>query len=151
MRSVHLAVEVPGRSPDDVFPLLCDFGRYAELTEDVRSVEVEQTGELTARSTWEVDFRDGVLEWTEDDTIDPEHHRLSFTQVEGDFESFEGTWAVEATDRGSVVRFDAEVDVGIASLGALIEPIAERSLRENLTAILRGLFGEDVAVNGATA
>ena len=151
MRSVHLAVEVPGRAPDDVFPLLCDFGRYPELTDDVRSVEVERTGELTTRSTWEVDFRDGVLEWTEDDTVDPERHRLSFTQVDGDFESFEGSWAVEASGTGSVVRFDAEVDVGIASLGALIEPIAERSLRENLTAILRGLFGEDVAVREAAS
>lgn len=40
------------------------------------------------------------------------------------------------------MRFRAAFDLGIPSLASIIDPIAERTLAENMQLILRGLTGE---------
>lgn len=145
MRTVNVRVAVPGVAPADVFDKLSDFERYPELCDEVESVTVEDLGGGKARSTWEVDFREGVLEWVEEDVFDRDAGTITFTEVDGDFEQFEGSWRVEADDAGSgtVITFDATVDIGMDTLGSVIEPIAERSLRENIVLIAKGLFGDE--------
>ena len=145
MRTVQVRVAVPEAAPADVFEKLRDFERYPELCDEVQSVTVEDLGGGKTRSTWEVDFREGILEWVEEDVIDEAAGTITFQEVEGDFEQFEGTWSVEAKDAGSIVMFAATLDIGMDTLGSVIEPIAERSLRENIVLILRGLFGDSVA------
>jgi ribosome-associated toxin RatA of RatAB toxin-antitoxin module len=149
MRTVSVTVDVPGQAPADVFQKLGDFERYPELTEAVRSVSVERLGDGKARSTWEVDFREGVLEWVEEDSFDEAAGTIAFQEVDGDFEQFEGVWRVVANDDGSAVHFDATIDIGLDTLGSVIEPIAERSLRENVVVILTGLFGAGVSERSA--
>jgi hypothetical protein len=39
------------------------------------------------------------------------------------------------------VTFDAELDMGIPSLAAIIDPIARNALRDNVLLILTGLLG----------
>jgi ribosome-associated toxin RatA of RatAB toxin-antitoxin module len=97
-------------------------------------------------STWEVDFRDGVMEWTEADEFDDPATTIRFTQLDGDFEEFAGSWSTRRDGADSIVEFTAHFDIGIPSLGAIIEPLAERTLRDNVTQILRGLLGADIAI-----
>lgn len=61
---------------------------------------------------------------------------MHFTQVEGDLASFEGEWAVEETDDGVVIRFQADFDLGIPSLATMLNPVAERALRSNISELI---------------
>jgi ribosome-associated toxin RatA of RatAB toxin-antitoxin module len=145
MRHVEIIADVPGTPAARAYEVLRDFEHYADLTDAVRSVTVTSgsDGELT--SIWEVNFRSGVLRWTEVDRLDDSTLTMAFEQVDGDFDHFSGVWKVD-DDGGCVVRFKADFDLGMPSLGHIIDPIAENALRENISIILRGLLGEAVSV-----
>jgi ribosome-associated toxin RatA of RatAB toxin-antitoxin module len=145
MPSVAVTAAVPGSLPDEVFEAVADFGSYAEHTATVREVVVTPAADGGVESAWEVNFRNGVLAWTERDTVDLGARRIDFEQVDGDFVLFTGTWAVEPDGEGSVVRFTASFDLGMPSLAPMIDPIAVRTLVDNVQAILSGLLGPDVS------
>jgi ribosome-associated toxin RatA of RatAB toxin-antitoxin module len=148
VRRVQVTARVQGRSAADTYAALCDFAHYPEVAEAVRSVSVQRGDDGDVTSTWEVDFRDGVMEWTEADEFDEAATTIRFTQVDGDFEDFAGSWSARSEGPDAVVEFNAQFDIGIPSLGAIIEPLAERTLRANVTQILRGLLGPDVEMAG---
>jgi ribosome-associated toxin RatA of RatAB toxin-antitoxin module len=140
-QTVAIEALVPGVDPDTAFARVLDFERYAEHTAGVRHVDVRDEGDDGVRSTWEVDFRGGVLMWTERDEVDLALRRIDFTQTEGDFATFDGHWTVDARGRGSVVRFACRFDLGMPTLASMVDPVASRALRESMHEILRGLFG----------
>lgn len=147
--SVHAATDI---GPDEAFRRIADYGRYAELTSTVRSVRLEQrAGE--PYSVWEVDFRGGILRWTERDEVDVVARVLAFEQVDGDLERFEGRWDVAPDGSGSRVQFTAVLDMGMPSLAPIVDPVAKAALAENIGRILAGLFAGDrldLAPNRAT-
>jgi ribosome-associated toxin RatA of RatAB toxin-antitoxin module len=144
VRFVTIDALVPDRPSDQVFHTLVDYARYPELTPVVRDVQVwtDPGGDLI--SSWEVNFRNGILRWTERDVVDHDRMRIDFTQTEGDVAEFAGSWSCRVEDCGTAVRFEALVDLGIASLADVLDPIAARTLAETITGILVGLFGEGV-------
>jgi ribosome-associated toxin RatA of RatAB toxin-antitoxin module len=173
MRSVCLRLHVPNQPASDVYATLADFGRYPELCEAVRSVTItERSGNRTV-SAWEVTFRAGLLRWTEEDTFDPAAMRITFRQTEGDIAVFDGTWQCldrqcldrqcldqpgqDAAAGGTEIVFNARLDMGIPSLADALEPIAARTLTDNIVSIVRGLVGHadliesDVAVPARSA
>jgi hypothetical protein len=173
MRSVCLRLHVPNQPASDVYATLADFGRYPELCEAVRSVIItERSGNRTV-SAWEVTFRAGLLRWTEEDTFDPAAMRITFRQTEGDIAVFDGTWQCldrqcldwqcldqpgqDAAAGGTEIVFNARLDMGIPSLADALEPIAARTLADNIVSIVRGLVGHadliesDVAVPARSA
>ncbi len=147
MRTVLVSARAANCSPDHAYSALRDFERYPEVAEAVRQVSVERHNTDSVTSTWEVDFRDGVMEWTEADEFDDEARTIRFTQLDGDFEEFAGSWSARGDGPDSIVEFRASFDIGIPSLGAIIEPLADRTLRENVTQILRGLLGADLEID----
>lgn len=149
--SVVLDADVPGWQADDVFARVADFRRYPELTAAVRKVTVEDEGADGLVSTWEVNFRKGILVWTERDQIDPDRRLIEFTQTKGDFAMFTGTWTVDETGDSTRVGFASRFDLGIASLASLVDPIACRALRDSVHDILEGLFGEEITIHDIEA
>jgi ribosome-associated toxin RatA of RatAB toxin-antitoxin module len=145
MPSVRVETLVPAADADEVFARISDFPRYAEHTGAVREIRVEPGPDGTLRSAWSVNFRNGIMVWRERDRVDPVARRITFELLSGDFAAFEGGWRVEAAGDDVTVRFDAEFDLGMPSLAAIIDPIAIEALRENIRAILRGLLGDGVA------
>jgi ribosome-associated toxin RatA of RatAB toxin-antitoxin module len=139
VRQVQLRARVPDRDADELYALVKRFERYPELTEHVLVVEVTPSGDGRIRSRWEVQVGDGLLRWVEEDVFDDEQRRIRFEQVEGDLQSFTGDWAVLQEGPDAVVELDAEFDLGMASLSSLVEPIAERILRESFALMLSGL------------
>jgi len=132
-----------GLDADTAYDRICDFPRYPQLTEAVRDVVITETdddGGLV--SAWTVRFRDGLLRWTERDVFRPLARTIVFTQLKGDFATFEGEWSVEPEGTGCRVTFDSVFDLGIPTLAAIIDPIAESTLRGNVLMILGGLLGE---------
>lgn len=141
MRTVRLRLHVPGKTASDVYETLADFQRYPELSDAVRSVAVTEVSENFTVSHWEVAFRAGLLCWTEEDTFDPGALSITFRQVEGDAAVFDGSWECVNAGHGSEIVFAARLDMGIPSLADALEPIAVRTLIDNIVSIVRGLVG----------
>jgi ribosome-associated toxin RatA of RatAB toxin-antitoxin module len=140
MRIVKMTTPLPGAA-DDVFERICNFERYPELTDAVRSVVVTPRADGSLASAWEVNFRNGILRWSETDRVDREQRTIEFEQLDGDFEAFTGRWSVEPANGGCVVGFEAAFDLGMPTLAPMLDPIAEGALRENVARILDGLTG----------
>ncbi len=157
MRTIRLRLHVPGKPASDVYGTLADFERYPELSDAVRSVAVTRLTENRTVSRWEVTFRAGLLCWTEEDTFDPGALSITFRQLEGDAAVFDGSWECVDAEHGSEVVFSARLDMGIPSLADALEPIAARTLIDNIVSIVRGLVGSaelvasDVAVPAGSA
>ncbi|WNI30975.1 SRPBCC family protein [Streptomyces sp. ITFR-6] len=149
MRAVELEHHSAGVDARTAYGLVRDFGRYPELVAVVRRVEVHPGADSEAVvSDWEVDFRNGVLTWSEEDVFDDEAMLISFRQTAGDFEVFDGQWEVTTAGpagAGCVVRFQAKFDFGLPSLAGIIDPVAERVLRETIATILKALLGGEGA------
>ena len=144
MPDVAVTALVPGTCADEVFAAVADFGAYPRHTDAVREVVVRTAGGAV-ESDWVVNFRNGVLAWTERDVLDPCGRRITFQQLDGDFAVFTGSWLVEPDGEGSTVTFAASFDLGMPSLAPMIDPIAERALAENVRAIIGGLLGPAVS------
>ncbi len=147
MRHVEITAGVPCTSAQHAYEVLSDFERYPDLTSAVRSVTIDANDDGTVSTIWEVNFRNGVLRWTEADRLDDRALTIAFDQTDGDFHSFSGEWTVDGQADGCTVRFAASFDLGMPSLGRIIDPIAENALRENITLILSGLFGPDIKID----
>jgi len=141
MRTVVLDALVLGVAPAEVFAGVTRFERYAELAPHVQSTQVHQgPPEPTGRSSWELHFRSGLLNWTEVERFLPEQLIIEFEQVNGDFDEFSGRWTLRETPEGTEVHFEAGFDFGIPSLEGILDPIAERVIRETVAWALVGLF-----------
>lgn len=146
MRHLEVLARLPGRAASNVYPVLCDYRRYPDCTEAVRSVRVTDGEDGNVISDWEVVFRRGILRWTEKDRFHKDSHRIEFEQVAGDIDYFAGEWVIQDDRQGCSVRFTAAFDLGLPSLNELLEPVAEQALRENVSAILLGLLGPPVEI-----
>lgn len=143
MPTVIIDALAPAVAPAEAYDRISEFARYPELTATVENVVVHPPSpDGSVLSEWTVHFRNGLLKWTERDTFAPEQLSLGFEQVTGDFATFRGTWRVTADGGGTLVRFEAEFDLGIPTLAAILEPVAEAALRDNILKILAGLLGE---------
>src|SRR5690349_21696068 len=132
MRTVLLRLHVPDKPASDVYRTLADFERYPELSDAVQSVVVTEVSENHAVSRWEVTFRAGLMRWTEEDTFDPAALSITFRQLEGDAAVFDGSWQCIDVASGSETMFSARLDMGIPSLADALEPIAVRTLIDNI-------------------
>lgn len=144
MQYLEIVACVPNRVNTEVYPILCDFESYPENSKAVRSVSIDALPDGQTMSVWEVNFRDGVLRWTEKDFFNPLDGTINFELIEGDIAHFSGQWKVQPQDKGCRICFSANLDMGIPSLNHILEPIAEQTLSENIMGIIKGLFGEQV-------
>ncbi|WP_030670568.1 type II toxin-antitoxin system RatA family toxin [Streptomyces sp. NRRL B-1347] len=140
MRSIDVIIGVPGIAPDAVYDRVREFARYPELAPVVRAVTVHDISDAEETSDWEVYFRNGILRWTECDRFDRQALTITFAQLDGDFEVFTGTWRITASGSEVRVGFRAEFDFGIPSLAGILDPIAERVMRETIARVVLGLF-----------
>lgn len=138
MRSIHLCVDITTDDAATAFGQIADFTRFPSMAEDVHAVE---TVPGTPRhSDWEVNFRRGIMRWTEAESVDDRRLRIDFDQTDGDFEEFRGSWQLAPGPLGAQVRFEVTYDFGIESLVGIMDPIAERVIKRAICSVLAGLF-----------
>ncbi|SCF38300.1 type II toxin-antitoxin system RatA family toxin [Micromonospora mirobrigensis] len=143
MRRVLLEAVIPATPADQVFTQVVRFDRYPDLAPHVQSTVVHRTlPEPTGRSDWELHFRSGLLRWTEEETFHPDQLRITFTQTAGDFDELHGEWVLRADGDDTALRFQADFDFGIPSLAGILDPIAERVIKETIAWVLVGLFDD---------
>ncbi|MGC9542247.1 type II toxin-antitoxin system RatA family toxin [Streptomyces sp. UG1] len=144
MRHVVLHAIADGQEPAAVYHRITDFRRYPELTDTVREVSVDTLPDGSVVSDWTVSFRGGLMRWRERDTFAPDTLTLTFEQLSGDFQTFEGSWRCEPRDGGTLIVFTASFDLGIPTLAEILDPVAESTLRTNIARIVAGLVGAEV-------
>jgi ribosome-associated toxin RatA of RatAB toxin-antitoxin module len=122
----------PSIRADDAYAALQDLERHVVVTEVVRSVRVEPTGENEQISHWDVQYRRGLLRWSQFDVYDVPRRRVTFSLRDGDPAELEGFWQVREAGDGCSVTFSCDFDLGIPGLGASLDPLAARILRETI-------------------
>lgn len=148
MRHVELDAIVRKVPAGEVFDAVRRWERYPELAPHVQATRVLRADADGGASRWELHFRSGLLSWYEEETFDRDALRIAFTQTDGDFDTFTGHWQLRPDGTGTAVRFEADFDFGIPSLEGILDPIAERVIRETVAWAVTGLF-DDVALPGA--
>ncbi len=140
MRHVEILAQVDGYSATAAYERISDFQRYPEFSEAVRAVTLLEARPDYTLSSWEANFRQGILQWVEEDHFDRVNKTIHFNQTEGDVDYFAGDWRVFAQGDTCQIHFTAAIDLGIPTMADILEPIAERALRENIRSIIAGLF-----------
>jgi ribosome-associated toxin RatA of RatAB toxin-antitoxin module len=138
----HVEVELPIRAPAaDAWRAVTRLEDYADYMENVESVTVLGTTGTGARvSEWSVLLKGSVLEWVEEDELDESTRTMTFHQISGDLDEFEGHWRVDdAGDGTSVVVFSVDFEIGIPLLADMLNPVASKALRENSEHMLRAI------------
>lgn len=119
--------------PDAAFAVFGDLERHVVRTSVVRSVTVEPGETPDDRvSRWEVQYRNGLLKWSQFDRLDRDARVVTFTRRDGDPATLDGTWSVEPHDGGARITFACRFDLGIPTLSAMLDPLAGRILRETI-------------------
>ncbi|MDP8942517.1 MAG: SRPBCC family protein [Actinomycetota bacterium] len=147
MALVRVRTAVPESDCTAALRLVTDYRRWPEAADSVRSVVVEEQGDGSSISFWEVTFRGGVMKWSERDRIDADANVQTFELIEGDPHAFSGTWRAAPLDQGCLLTMDAEFDLGMPSVSHVIDPIAIEALEDAIGSVVRGLFGEDVEIS----
>ncbi len=134
---VHELLQAP---IEKVWNLVCDVEAYPQRMEPVRGIEVLESGPNHKVAAWEVELKGSILKWVEREEQDPGNHRLTYRQVEGDLERFDGYWQLrshgpEVTEAVLLVNFE----IGIPMLKDMLEPVAERAIRDNSSRMLLSL------------
>src|SRR5688572_9825654 len=105
MREVTLTASV-AQDALSVYEALADLGSYPRHMSSVRKVDLLTRSGSSCTSAWEVEFRNGLLRWTEKDDFNRDLLRIKFAQIHGDLEAFSGRWQVSPVDNmGCVVTF----------------------------------------------
>jgi ribosome-associated toxin RatA of RatAB toxin-antitoxin module len=142
--SLTLEIAAPIRQ---VWTAVTNVGRYAESMVCVRSAEiVEQFGPQRRRTAFSVTLKGSILEWQELEQLDHERHVVDFDQVSGDLERFSGAWRLTGTGPEScLVTLGVSFEIGIPLLADMLNPVAQRALRDNCTDMLRGVERQALA------
>lgn len=147
MPRVELTLEI-GAGADRVWEAVVDIERYPETMDSVRWVKLlphPDPDPAVRRSAWSIVLKGSILEWEEDELLDHDARTLTFTQRSGDMDIFEGGWQVtELAPARSQVRLTIDFEIGIPLLADMLNPVAERSLRDNCREMLLGVEREAV-------
>lgn len=146
MRATSISVRIRTEDVPAAVSVIADFSRYPSLADDVRAVE-----RTTYGSQWTVNFRRGLMRWHEMDVVNLEGLRIDFTQTDGDFAEFHGSWRLVEVLGGARVEFEVTWDFGIESMAGIMDPIAERVIKRVVCDALTGLFGEIEVLAGGEA
>lgn len=135
---VESRIHVPA---DRVWQAMVDIESFPEYMDSVRSAKVVSLSDDSTHrvSAWSATLKGSILEWLEDEHIDHDGRCIEFTQLDGDLDVFRGTWRIIEQDGVSVVRLQAEFEIGIPLLADMLNPVAARALRDNQDQMLQSL------------
>jgi len=142
MRRVTLHAVIGATSPEYVFHSIAQFERYPQYAPHLQSATVHETLPGPGRSSWELHFRSGLLRWTEQEDFDRTGLEITFAQLDGDFDEFAGWWRLEPDGADTRLHFEVDFDFGIPSLAGILDPIAERVIKETVAWVVVGMFDD---------
>ena len=134
-----IVVDAPARA---VYELAKDQARFPEFMPDVESVTIVADEGARVVSRWKTLVEEAPIEWLEEDLFDDAALRVDFRLIEGDLDTFEGSWTFVERDGATLVTLGVEYDFGVPTLAELIGPTLQRKVRENSEMMLAALKRE---------
>jgi ribosome-associated toxin RatA of RatAB toxin-antitoxin module len=134
-----IVVDAPAR---DVYELAKEQERFPQFMPDVESVTVVERHADRVVTAWKTLIEDAPIEWLEEDRFDDVAARIDYRLIEGDLDTFEGSWTFEPAPAGTLVTLGVTYDFGVPTLAELIGPTLEKKVRENAEMMLAALKRE---------
>ncbi len=136
---VTIDIAAPARV---VYELAKDQERFPDFMPDVESVRIVERDGARIVSRWKTLVEDAPIEWIEEDLFDDDALRVDYRLLEGDLETFEGSWTFTNGGGLTHVTLGVEYDFGVPTLAELIGPTLHRKVRENSEMMLAALKRE---------
>jgi ribosome-associated toxin RatA of RatAB toxin-antitoxin module len=106
----------------------------------VRAVEVQERGANYRLTAWELDCEGFIMRWIEREEIDHQRYRIDYRQLRGDLAEWQGYWQLEPlTGETCRVILSVQFDIGIPMLSDMLDPVAERAIRDSSRKMLISL------------
>ncbi len=134
-----IVIEAPARA---VYELAKDQERFPEFMPDVESVTIVERFPNRVISRWKTLVEEAPIEWTEEDIFDDAALRVDYRLLEGDLETFQGTWTFVDAPGCTNVNLVVEYDFGVPTLAELIGPTLHKKVKENAEMMLAALKRE---------
>jgi coenzyme Q-binding protein COQ10 len=134
-----IVVDAPAR---DVYDLAKEQDRFPDFMPDVESITILERTPGRVISRWKTLVEEAPIEWVEEDLFDDAALRVDYRLIEGDLDTFEGSWTFEERDGRTYVTLGVEYDFGVPTLAELIGPTLHRKVRENSEMMLAALKRE---------
>ena len=141
MAYVECAIDVAAPAAT-VYGLAKEQERFPEFMPDVETVEVVERHPGKVITRWKTWVEDAPIEWTEEDRFDDAEMRIDYALIEGDLDTFDGTWTFHENGGTTRVVLGVEYDFGVPTLAELIGPTLEKKVRENAEMMLAALKRE---------
>jgi ribosome-associated toxin RatA of RatAB toxin-antitoxin module len=125
-----------------IYELAKDQERFPQFMPDVESVTVVERHPDRVLTRWKTLIEDAPIEWLEEDRFDDAALRIDYKLLEGDLDTFEGSWTFTTDAGGTLVALDVTYDFGVPTLAELIGPTLEKKVRENADMMLAALKTE---------
>ncbi len=143
-----IVVHAPAR---DVYGLTKNQERFPEFMPDVELVTVLERHGDRVISRWKTLVEEAPIEWIEEDRFDDAALRVDYKLLEGDLDTFEGSWTFDERDGETHVRLQVTYDFGVPTLAELIGPTLHKKVRENSEMMLVALKREAEAAAASSA
>ena len=114
-----IVVDAPARN---VYELAKDQERFPDFMPDVETVTILERNGARIVSSWKTLVEEAPIEWIEEDIFDDVALRVDYRLLEGDLDTFEGSWTFEERDGATYVSLGVEYDFGVPTLDELIGP-----------------------------
>ncbi len=134
-----IVVDAPARN---VYELAKDQERFPDFMPDVETVTILERNGARIVSSWKTLVEEAPIEWIEEDIFDDVALRVDYRLLEGDLDTFEGSWTFEERDGATYVTLGVEYDFGVPTLAELIGPTLHRKVQENSEMMLAALKRE---------
>ena len=134
-----ITIAAPARS---VYELAKEQERFPQFMPDVETVTVLERHADYIITRWKTLVEEAPIEWTEEDRFDDAALRIDYTLIEGDLDTFEGSWTFTESGGETLVHLGVEFDFGVPTLAELIGPTLKRKVQENSEMMLAGLKKE---------
>ena len=134
-----LSIAAPARK---VYELAKEQERFPQFMPDVETVTVLERHPDYIITRWKTLVEEAPIEWTEEDRFDDERLRIDYKLIEGDLDTFEGSWTFTESSGQTLVHLGVDFDFGVPTLAELIGPTLKRKVQENSEMMLAGLKKE---------
>ena len=91
-----------------VYELAKEQERFPDYMPDVETVTVIERHADYIVTRWKTLVEDAPIEWTEEDRFNDAELRIDYKLIEGDLDTFEGSWTFEELDGQTHVRLGVE-------------------------------------------
>jgi len=125
-----------------VYELAKDQERFPDFMPDVELVTVLERHGNRVITRWKTLVEEAPIEWVEEDVFNDAELRVDYRLLEGDLDTFEGSWTFEDREGATHVTLGVEYDFGVPTLAELIGPTLHRKVRENSEMMLAALKRE---------